>query len=204
MVCGTRSRVSGVPCYWSARSKAELLLLLPGHIPGKSNCDCRRLESPSSPQPAGGRWGSGRRPPAPHPPCSMTLCTRLGLAVIQVGLLLSIKLIPGLQLFIIMLTSVIVLSFINIEWFSLELLFFFLLILPVSLVEKQGQGQKYQIMDFNKLSICIYTYIHMCWATCCCYFFLLKFFGGCMVQWWFFTAFLRATQTTDSYKICTF
>lgn len=25
-----------------------------------------------------------------------------------------------------------------------------------------------------------------------------------MVQWWFFTASLRATQTTDSYKICKF
>lgn len=67
--------------------------------------------------------GQYRRRPPPLPqeavsgPLStcMTLCTRLGLVVIQVGLLLSIKLIPGLQLIIIMLASVIVLSFINIE-----------------------------------------------------------------------------------------
>lgn len=68
------------------------------------------------------------------------------------------------------------------------------------LVEKPDRGQKYQIMDFNKLSLCIYTYIHMCWATCCSYFFIKVFLGGCMVQWWYFTAFHRATQTTDSHK----
>ena len=61
---GIQSRVSGVQCYWSARSKAEPLLL-PGHIPGKSNPDCQSLSlplSPSSPP-------TGSCPPVPltHP-----------------------------------------------------------------------------------------------------------------------------------------
>lgn len=54
---GKHSRVSDVPCYWSARSKVEPLL--PGHIPGKSTSDCRSSEaclssllSASSPQTA--------------------------------------------------------------------------------------------------------------------------------------------------------
>lgn len=61
---GIQSRVSGVQCYWSDRSKAEPLLL-PGHIPGKSNSVCQSLSlplSPSSPP-------TSRGPPVPrtHP-----------------------------------------------------------------------------------------------------------------------------------------
>lgn len=58
--------------------------------------------------------------------------------------------------------------------FSLKLLFFIGSHYPPS-SRKTSQDQKYQIMDFNKLSICIYTYIHMCWATCS--YFFIKVFG---------------------------
>lgn len=72
--------------------------------------------------------------------------------------------------------------------------------ITLPLIEKLGQGQIYQIMDFNKLSICIYTYTFTCVEQHVVVNFFINLFW---VDAWFsggFSQLLSVQQATDSYK----